>query len=50
VIGTNSFGGGDAVWNFFNGTWQQSQFGASQIAVDLNGTPWVTAGGALYEG
>jgi hypothetical protein len=50
VIGTNTFNNGDAVWNFFNGTWQQSQFGASQIAVDSGGTPWVTAGGNLFEG
>jgi hypothetical protein len=50
VIGNTPFDNGDAVWNFFNGTWQQSQFGASQIAVDSGGTPWVTSGGNLYEG
>lgn len=48
VIGTNLFDGGGAVWNFFNGNWQQSEFGGQQIAVDTNGIVWVTSEGALF--
>jgi len=51
VIGTNSLDEGGAIWNFFNGVWQQSNFGAEQIAVDVNGSVWVTdAGGNVDEG